>query len=55
VQPLDPDRVVDPVNIERVRRHLELVGAMRDWLIMGLMAYVGFRPSELVVFHWRER
>jgi integrase len=46
--------VVDPVNIERVRRFLELAGKMRDWMIMGLMTYLGLRPNEVVVLFWRE-
>lgn len=53
-QPLKPSRVVDPINIERVRRFLELVGAMRDWMMMGLMSYLGLRPNEVVVLYWRE-
>jgi site-specific recombinase XerD len=54
MQPVKPSRVVDPISVERLRRSLELVGAMRNWMILGLMTYLGLRPNEVVVLYWHE-
>lgn len=53
--PISPDRVVDPLNIERLRVHLERRSrTLRNTVIVALIAYLGLRPNEVCVLRWRD-
>jgi integrase len=54
VEPIKPERLVDPYLLERLRRSRELLDRKRDTTLLALLGYEGLRPGEATVLDWNE-